>query len=351
MAHSSDVVILADDRTGALETAGRIAQRTGDPVEVRVIANDVSLRRVVGSPLIPICVIDTATRHDRHQADRRMLRLADVICEHSRVLHKIDSLLRGHWDIELMAIAAYMQRPAVMIPALPEANRVCVGGTVKADGIAVDQLSDARAAASTSRPGSKMEADNLTYVGLLDWVEDPDWIVVCDASTDADLDRIAELMDDNEDLVVSGTAEVVANAVAGPPVDAADPPKLHGPTVVIVGSVHPIAIAQADAVADRDGIVVVRSDLATSTDPDEVVAELAARAEPLLANAGTIVIVGGDTAAAVLGPDPMQVHGMVGPGMPWLTSARFPRATVITKPGSHGQPSTLVDVLDARLQP
>ncbi|HQV58050.1 MAG TPA: hypothetical protein PKV27_08555, partial [Ilumatobacteraceae bacterium] len=65
MAQSSDVVIIADDRTGALETAGRIAQRTGESVEVRVMVDDLSARRVVGSWMNPICVVDAGTRHDR----------------------------------------------------------------------------------------------------------------------------------------------------------------------------------------------------------------------------------------------------------------------------------------------
>jgi len=350
VAQSSDVVIIADDRTGALETAGRIAQRTGESVEVRVMVDDLSARRVVGSWMNPICVVDAGTRHDRHQADRRMLRLADVISAPTRVLHKIDSLLRGHWDIELMALVGSMQRRAVMVPALPEAGRVCVGGTVLADGIPVDQLVDARAGASTSQPASRMHAINVTYDELLDWVHGPDWIVVCDASTREDLDRIAEVIDGHNDLIVSGSAEVVAHAIAGPPLDVADPPVLHGPVVVIVGSVHPMAIAQADALAGRAGVTVVRSDLSVSDDPDAVIIELAKRSMPMLATAGTIIVVGGDTAAEVLGWNRMQVHGMVGPGMPWLTSARFPAATVITKPGSHGQPSTLVDVLNARLQ-
>lgn len=349
MANSSPVVIVADDRTGALETAGRIAQRTGGVVEVRCLVDGANVQDVVGSPEVPICVVDIASRHLGD--DRRIRRLAEVISPGWRVLHKVDSLLRGNWDIEVMSLCAHLQRPVVMVPALPEAGRTCVGGVVRAVGEPVDLLTDARGAARTSRPATLLGgAEEVDIQGLDDWLAEPDWIVVCDAATDGDIDAIAELLDEAPDVIVSGTAEVLANVVAGRPVDAVDPPALDLPWLVIVGSVHHLAIAQAEAVEGHAGVTVLRSKVGKGQSADEVIGDLADRALPLLGAAKTVVIVGGDTAAAVLGEVPMEVHGMVGPGMPWLYTSALPGAVVVTKPGSHGEVATLLDLLSARMQ-
>ena len=351
MANSSPIVVVADDRTGALETAGRIAQRTGQAVEVRCLVDGASAEHAAGSPMVPICVVDIASRHlvaDR--AAGRILRLARAIGRGSRVLHKMDSLLRGNWDAEVRALCTHAGSPAVVVAALPEAGRTCSGGVVCADGVPVDRLTDARAAATTSRPAMALDAAEVDLPALAEWLDDPEGIAVCDAESAGDVAEIAEQLAATPGVIVSATAEVLAHVVAGAPAEVAVPPSLAVPCVVIVGSVHPTAIAQADAVAELVDVTVVRSVVGGGRSAEEVIADLVERSRPLLAAARTVVVVGGDTAAAALGTAPMRVFGMVGPGMPWLHSAALPGVVVITKPGSHGDSSTLVDVLSARIR-
>ena len=61
-----------------------------------------------------------------------------------------------------------------------------------------------------------------------------------------------------------------------------------------------------------------------------------------------LVVVGGDTAAAVLGDEPMVVGGTLAPGVPWSRRADGSGPLVVTKAGGFGHPTTLVDLLAGR---
>ena len=82
-----------------------------------------------------------------------------------------------------------------------------------------------------------------------------------------------------------------------------------------------------------------------------VAEQLAATAADLAATAavGTLVVLGGDTAAAVLGPAPLLVGGTLAAGTPW---ARRPDGTgplVVTRAGSFGTRSSLAELVWGRL--
>ncbi len=58
----------------------------------------------------------------------------------------------------------------------------------------------------------------------------------------------------------------------------------------------------------------------------------------------TVVLVGGDTTAAVLGTSPMRVGGTLAPGVAW--GAMPDGVHLVTKPGGFGGASTLVDLFE-----
>jgi uncharacterized protein YgbK (DUF1537 family) len=60
------------------------------------------------------------------------------------------------------------------------------------------------------------------------------------------------------------------------------------------------------------------------------------------------MIIGGDTAAAVLGAEPMVVGGTLAPGVPWSRRADGTGPLVVTKAGGFGHRDTLVDLLAGR---
>jgi uncharacterized protein YgbK (DUF1537 family) len=62
----------------------------------------------------------------------------------------------------------------------------------------------------------------------------------------------------------------------------------------------------------------------------------------------SIVILGGDTAAAVLGDEPRRIGGTVGVGMPWTVDGD---TTIVTRPGGFGHEQSLVELFSARMEP
>ncbi len=379
------LLVIADDRTGALETAGELAERLRGAVTVTVGRRSDH----------PVSVVDIASRHLPGSVAAARLDGLGLDRWDGRLAHKLDSLLRGNWAAELAALGAAGGRRIVVVPAFPAMDRLCVDGVVRAGGVPVDQLADARRAAATARPAASLGAVELQVGGVPGWLAGSAPVAVCDAASDADLAAIAAHLADHTEVIVSGTAAVLAalaaaihpscsaNVDAQPTfadhpggvgrdgraghathptcsanVDArptfADHPgggRRVGRAVVVLGSVHPVALAQASAAEALPGVTVVRTDRSAGSTPDELLDDLAGRARPCLDGADLIVMVGGDTAAHLLGDDAVEVRGLVGTGMPWFTSTRFPGATIVTKPGSFGDPGTLADLLRARMSP
>jgi uncharacterized protein YgbK (DUF1537 family) len=131
-----------------------------------------------------------------------------------------------------------------------------------------------------------------------------------------------------------------------------------GSAVVVCGSVAPVAREQLVAVdaAVAAGRLSRVNVFATDLDVDagrgelrpEVVHALVAELD---LRADVLVLVGGDTAAAVLGDAPRSVGGYAALGMPWSRDTRGDGPLVITKAGSFGTVESLVDVLVAVTSP
>jgi uncharacterized protein YgbK (DUF1537 family) len=128
------------------------------------------------------------------------------------------------------------------------------------------------------------------------------------------------------------------------------------PALVVVGSLHPVARAQLAALASAvpPGVEVIAT--ASVDGPvDAAAADAAARsladtvADRLAAGeVATVVIVGGDTAAAVLGAGTCIAGGTVTPGIPWARRAGGGGPLVVTKAGGFGAASTLIDLFAGR---
>ena len=91
--------------------------------------------------------------------------------------------------------------------------------------------------------------------------------------------------------------------------------------------------------------------LASAREDDDaslIAATLGAEAREALESRAyrTVVVVGGDTAAAVLGDHVVQVGGTLAPGVAWCRPWGDDGALLLSKPGGFGTPSTLVDLLE-----
>lgn len=384
------LVVAADDRTGALETAGAIADAGFTVAMVPWVSGPGwAERRDESAPpaaFAQVVVIDLASRHEAPT-----VAASKAASTHSlpaeRSAHKIDSTLRGNWSHELAAVVATGRR-VLLVPAFPAAGRTCVDGTVLEGGIPVTErhaARDVRSPVYSSRP-----ADHLRLAGIEAVESLPDasavrrWlgsqseasVGVCDATTDDDLRELgASWAQADARVVLAGTAAAIGAAAAFLAGERSIPvsrPTLAQPVLVVAGSAHPIARAQTDSLVaagaslhvvghglqtESEGsssIVVLRTpDVDGTVAHDEAFAmaeSLARHVDASLARTAfaTLVIIGGDTAAAVLGDAEMAVGGTLAPGIPWCRTLVGGVATgplVVTKPGGFGDVQALVALL------
>ena len=344
-------IVTADDTTGALETAAACAT-DGRPCVVVPHGGDVD------GPPGALVVLDLRSRH--LPPDEAASRLRSVVQTSPDLrAHKIDSTLRGNWPAEVEAIA-HAGRTVLMVPAFPAAGRTCVRGVVLVEGVPVHETAfavDLRSPVTTSRPTDRLpgavSAHDLGAVraALAEGVR----IVVADAVTDADLAALAACAARNPDVVLVGPAAAITALVAPDPVRPSPAP-LTPRVLVVSASRHPTAVAQMAELAAL-GVSVVRPPAEASIDDaDGVLARLAADAHRHLSadpSISTLVVVGGDTAAAVIGDAVVTVEGSLGVGIAVgqidLSADRTMR--LVTKPGGFGAPGTLVDVLHDALGP
>ncbi|HWM20494.1 MAG TPA: four-carbon acid sugar kinase family protein [Ilumatobacteraceae bacterium] len=373
-----EFLIAADDRTGALETAGALAHDGAGVVPMLTSLGELS---GVGSRA---AVVDIATRHS--VADTAATRAVSVgSIDATRYAHKIDSTLRGNWASELVARHAATGHPVLVVPAYPGLGRTCVGGVVLDDGVPVHEGPaghDVRAPITTSRPADLLKAAGaLDVVGchdltdLVDWLEVPGGIAIADAATDNDLGAIANRWVGVDRVLLAGTSAAIGAAGARlfDSGERNERPSVHGSVLVVCGSAHPRALEQVgkaeehgarvlrdgyelaiDAVADGEPVVLAPPLPAERMSVDAAataLSEMARAVSTITANheLGAIVVIGGDTADAVLGPQRLDVGGLVVDGTPWSLRPGRARPLIVTRAGGFGGPDALVDLVWGRL--
>jgi uncharacterized protein YgbK (DUF1537 family) len=324
-------VVAADDRTGALEMAAEMAS-VAMPVAV-VVGTDPG--EVIGDG----AVLDIDTRH--RTAAIAAARAADV----ERVpamwsAHKIDSTLRGSWRAEMRARMRMGQRRVLLLPAWPAMGRCCIDGVVYVH----------RQPFASMR---ELVPDAWILHGLDEvctWMERGNQIAVCDVRDDLMLaDVAAAVATASADVLVVGPAGAVG-AVARRRLGAgrrASVPCLEGPILVVAGSATAVAHEQlAHLASAHPEVEIVADALATGGLVPDVARSVVdrARARMQQQSFSTVVVIGGSTAALLLGDAPRLVGGTVLPGLPWSRDHDGGGPLVVSKAGAFGHANTLVEL-------
>ena len=241
------VRIVADDLTGALDAAAPLVGPAG-PLPVLW---DVSAAAAAHGSF----ALDSELRDRAAPAEGWLaaLRGADL------AFKKIDSLLRGRTVDEIAAcLTSGAFASAVIAPAFPAQQRIMRGGrqywrptaTTAWQAVEVDLLAEVRRRGLPVRPAPS--ADQIAGRGFF----------LCDAVVEDDLREIVRAGQALAGpLLWIGTAGL-ARALAGP-VPPADATPLPAPLLVVIGSHHPVTLAQAAQLAARapaDAIVTVGLD-------------------------------------------------------------------------------------------
>lgn len=359
-----DLAILADDLTGALDTAAAFASRR-KPVEA-------SWRGFVGER----SVVDTETRSLQPSlARQRVAALLPELRSSRTAFKKLDSLLRGNSFAELGACCRSGSFDAVYIaPAFPAQGRITVDGR---------QLAVQGGTGCQVAPSLIDALDEEGVVAKL--VRAPHdlpsrGVAVCDASSDQDLQALVGRGRSGTSVLWCGSAGL-ARALAGPPEDSG---VSCGAVLAILGSRHEVTRRHAFMLRDVLGHQVV--DIDDAGDTDGAVASLAAtlrqhrraamifdlpplseaeaehiyrqvfsRLRDSIAPPTGIIVVGGDTVFRlmdVLGASGMSVVGQRAPGIPVarIRGGAWADTVVVSKSGAFADAGLFAEFIHEERQ-
>jgi uncharacterized protein YgbK (DUF1537 family) len=352
--------LLADDLTGALDTAAQFVGLTGPvPVFWQAGRADPS-----GS-----AAFDSGTREANSATAASMAAtMAPLLAPSPGTIafKKVDSLLRGHSGLELVqCLRAVAPTHCIVAPAFPFQGRVTIDG-----------LQYVRDAKGTHRVGEDIAA-TLREAGLRVTPARPgdalpDGISLWDAEDDAGLACIARAGLAKGASVLWCGSSGLAGALAGDQRRVV--PRLQGPILGLFGSDHPVTAAQLRAAEAhllrlpngdhvnagrlaarlRDaGVALAAFDLPPSLGRAQAARLIFNEMEALtrrIAPPGTLVVAGGETLRALcvlLGAAQLDVQGQIVPGVPQsvLRGGRWDGVTVISKSGAFGAEGLLRQLL------
>lgn len=290
------IVIVADDLTGALDSAAPFA-KLGLNSDVIADASATGAELVQPRADAHVISVNTDSRHQPGPA--AAARVAAALGRHARagdiVFKKIDSTLRGNVAEETLAAMRASGRPiAIVAPAFPAQGRVVRDGIVYVRGVALAK-SEFVADALTPAPRDDLftlfaRADPHAAIERFGQAGSPadqppgrQWLIA-DAESDQQLDRlIDQVLDRLDQLVLVGSAglsHALARALttgtardwfAGPypiatdPVaarrDATQPDAVRGRThaLFVVGSRAPVSRRQADCLRAQPDTLCVEA--------------------------------------------------------------------------------------------
>jgi len=351
--------LLADDLTGALDTAAELVGLTG-PVPV-------FWPGATPRELPPNAALDSGTRElAASAAVTRVTKLAPLLEPAEIAFKKVDSLMRGPTLAEAAScLRAGSWRHAIMAPAFPYQGRITRRGIQHARDAAGDwllvgddivlRLRAEGVPAQAGHPGAELAPG----------------ITVFDAENDADLLRIAACgMNAPGRVLWIGTGGLAQALAAGMP-----PPgcaSLCSPVLGLFGSDQAVTARQLTACGadwlrvpefgstssiaarlEARGRALISVDLPTGLGRGEAAERIGARLHRLvhdLPAPGTLVVAGGETLRGLclsLGARSLEVQGRIMPGLPRsiMRGGRWDGVTVLSKSGAFGPPSLLRDLL------
>ncbi|MGV0909612.1 four-carbon acid sugar kinase family protein [Martelella sp. FOR1707] len=334
-----DVLIIADDLTGALDSSVAFAG-PGRPV---LVARSPDAIPEILSQSPDVLAVNTASREcDAEDAAQRVaaalarLPLADI----PMIMKKVDSRLKGNIAAEMLALQASLgARRIIAAPAIPTMGRRVKGGVLGGDGIAAPIEVASRIGVSAAIP---------------------------DTASDRDMD---ELVADAGSGVLWVGARGLAFALArtaGHPEP--QPFKLTPPLMIINGSRDPITVAQIEhlraltlvdeapdgavpAVAETElPSVVSICDGGGGLSGEAAGARFCDGASRLLhaLRPRSLLVAGGESCNGILdrlGIRSLQVAAELRPGLPVSHAvAPWGNLQLVTKSGGFGTPSLLAEI-------
>ncbi|MFL6448618.1 MAG: four-carbon acid sugar kinase family protein [Bryobacteraceae bacterium] len=325
------ILVLADDLTGALESGAAFAQR-GIDSRVTLLKTDSSGNQVL--------VVDTETRH-ASEPDA-MTRIAELATsEKARLIYKkTDSTLRGNIRAELHALS--LLAPVLYVPAYPQLGRTLINGCLHVYGVPVEQTPFAADPLHPVRNGN--------IAALLAGTSN---INVCHASTEEAIETAAQEWIRAGGIAAGPSSLLHAAArVLAPECSDVKFPRVQRALVVSASqherSQHQLSAASGalkswrwsvfQAPCEHEGECLIFA------------AQFGERAKRAFESEefDAIIVFGGDTAFSLLRAMNIDVVEPIGEVLPGIPVSLLPnRQIFITKAGGFGDPDLLFQLHEA----
>jgi D-threonate/D-erythronate kinase len=365
MIHAStpELRLLADDLTGALDTAAELTALCGS---VRVLWDSAA----TATPQPGSVALDSGTREAaRDRAFAQVRVLAPALAGAGIAYKKVDSLLRGHVAAELAAcfgLGAWQY--CVFAPAFPAQGRITRGGR-----ILVRQPGGDWSPVGMDNLLALLAAEGLpVQSGSLD-APLPPGITVFDTETEDDLARLAALGRRTRAPVLWCGSGGLARALAGE-ATVRSSTVLKSPVLGLFGSDQVVTARQLAACGpcwtqlanggsaeaariarqmETAGVALASLDLPPGLTRDEAAQRIKAAFTDLahrLPRPGTLLAAGGETLRALcrgLGAQSLRTTGLVTPGVPRsvLQGGAWDGIEVVSKSGAFGTDTLWRDLL------
>ena len=343
----SDIYLIADDLTGACDAAAAFLPAG---YSVRVWLGSAALYQTPESVLAFNTCSRALTQETAAAAVSEAIGALNR-APNSSIFKKIDSAGRGPLAAEVLAAhRAVGVRATLLAPSFPAAGRTMRNGIL--------HIRDASGQHDQLPVASLFPAEIQPQIALISSpdrlaaaVESGKAVLLCDATTQPELEALAAAASQLPGLLYAGSAGL-AQAMAslystsGP----VTPPPVSERTLIISGTPHQATQLQLEmleskpAVAGRTASRVFR--ISCESDHDRILSEFA------WFDPQALILTGGDTAllaTRALGANSFILLGEFAPGIPWgiVQGGEANGRIVITKSGGLGLPSALCDILDS----
>jgi len=255
------VLIIADDLTGANDSAVQFAER-GMTAATLLCTRDGAVAGQL--PEAQVLAVSTESRNESAaKAVETTGRLAGHLIKTVSpevVLKKIDSTLRGNAGAETKVVSDLLRLPVVVAPAYPQTGRTVKGGTLYVGGVPLSETYAARDVLAPVR--SSFVSDYFDSIVA----SSASPLTIADAETQADLLSLVESYMARQERVLwvgsAGLAQALAAFMArghgGANRDSVS--WKRGRTLVLFGSLNPVAVSQVEAIrGERETEVILPS--------------------------------------------------------------------------------------------
>ncbi|YAL82637.1 four-carbon acid sugar kinase family protein [Dermacoccaceae bacterium W4C1] len=351
--------VVADDLTGGADVGAELA-RTGRPVSL--VLDD-----GIEPPAGDVVLVTFTRAAPEPEAARRTEAAfrALGVGQGRRPYLKVDSTLRGSVTAQIRGALTALQESwsqayAVVCSALPEQGRLVRDGVllvhgqpVAAGAAALDPVSPVRTSAVTELLGSARQATAAEGAG--------GEVISVDAEDEESLAALAEELHQIREVLPVGSAGLIGALLRAErqPLASTGLGRVSRP-LVVAGSLHPVSREQLALLAEQRDTRILQP-APQRSDPEQVAALLGEATAQALAppSSGSgepqaydgLVLVGGDTAAAVLHRLGVSAVRMVADGrldLPCgvIAGGPFDGMPLVTKSGGFGSPDSLVRLID-----